>query len=171
MFIKISDDNSRPLYINSDHVRSVLLTEKNARFIFAVPNNYENAPEADSLITTRAAAEYFLMAMESNEGYEPNMPVELSLKSRIANALRYDYQAGADFDVLNAAIGSGHKTTDSFAKALSELINEGVIVKRLTVYQHRAHFTPSPDPSTAAAALDSAPQESSALTAFLNERD
>lgn len=170
MFIKISDD-TRPVYVNSDLVRSVVLMENNAQLIFAFPNHYEDGPMADSLLVTRAAAEYFLATVEANAAFEPSAQITLSLKSRIAHALRYDYPSGLRHpDLLISFI---NEQPEEIQNAVNDLIRENV-VRRDPVsgfFIHASHFTPSPDPSTAAAAKDSAPLESSVLKDFLNAPD
>jgi len=154
-FIKLSET----LYVNSDHVRCVkFISDQTAQIIYhGNPNqNLNPIPEA---ISAEAAA-YFLAEVDARSAMAspetaPQMP---SLKTRIAQALRYDHPDGTTLIGLIASDKFTNDKAEDIANAIRALESERVVIfggiseDDPGAYYHTANFsllTQSPDPSDA----------------------
>ncbi len=142
MFIKVIDDDQRERYINSDHVTDMFLGSEIATLYFSICNRENESYACD--ITLDSAA-YFLSCVEAKSA---SVEVEIeppSLKTRIAQALRWDYPNGALVSYLTSAISQNHE--GEIEIALAELEIENVAVQHGPFWYHASNRPSASDSS------------------------
>ena len=153
-FIKLSDE----LYVNSDHVIAVRFITRTQVLLC-----YERS--AGIVITPEQAA-YFLMEVEARAALasKDETPETPSLKTRIAQALRYDFPQGVTISQLLSLPLFADSTDSEVASALLELQQEGVAINPpdIGAWFHAANVTQSPDLSDADADSLLHPEDDSA---------
>src|SRR5262245_53139611 len=142
-----------PMNDNSFHVNSDLVAMVTAdKLIFENRETVQLTPESIA---------HFLTCVEAQSAMLETLPDKPSLKTLVAQALRYDHPSGLDFDALVKFANKRAFGNIDLRDALNELIAENLVILIVgvnlpDVYQHASHFkrpvepdaesTPSPDP-------------------------
>lgn len=142
MWIKISP----ALFINSDRVAQIVINDDEATLFIGDNPGYSIQVPAD-------AAHYFLECVEVQAAQETAAPEPPSLKTQIAQMLRFNYPSGLTKDgIYHLILSSTKYTIPEIDIALDHLQAERVLFRSSTyptIFQHAAHIKPSPDPSAA----------------------
>ncbi len=188
MFIKVIVRPARsisakpqPRYVNSDHIEHV--DADNGVLLFA---------NASQLNVTPDSAAYFLACVEAKAAHTEEAIEPPSLKSRIAQALRWDYPHGALVSYLTSVLPQ--ETAGEIEDKLAELEAENTAIQIGPFWYHASNrpapvadpvadtilngpkpliplVTASLDPSTAGEASDSTLEESSENSSSRNSSD
>lgn len=138
-FVKITtttDTTTGVRYINTDHI------------VIGNPEQYQIQVRifgGEVLDLTPESFNYLFTCVDLQAAMLATKLEPLSLQSRIAQALRYDFPQGATSTKLIVFL----RVTDSadFQDALTILHSENVIIQTGDFYRHASNSKPSPDPS------------------------
>lgn len=168
MFVKVTEVQpngaTRDLFLNSDCVAILAPDGSFYKIIFIDPLANANTLNPPSI--TRESGDYFLTCVEAQSAQVAEPADPPSLKTRIAQALRYDFPHGARVSYLEPLYPKSAQS--DIEAALIELQIEKVALEIAGFWYHASNSPlkskPSPDPSTEAADLNSNPAESTETT-------